>query len=84
MSAVYQLAEEVNSMKIKAQKGKRSIEANEDQSSKGRVHCTIYRLAEEANSVKQFVIIVDHDRINNVPMIKSQEEERTICRRLKA
>jgi hypothetical protein len=23
--------------------------------------------------LKQFVIIVDHDRINNVPMIKSQE-----------
>jgi hypothetical protein len=22
---------------------------------------------------KQFVIIVDHDRINNVPMIKAQE-----------
>jgi hypothetical protein len=25
------------------------------------------------SELKQFVIIVDHDRINNVPMIKSQE-----------
>jgi hypothetical protein len=62
-----------NSMKIKAQKGKHSTKANEDQSSEGRAHCTVYQLAEEANNMKQFMIIVDHDRINNVPMIKSQE-----------
>ena len=73
MSTVYQLTEELNNMKIKAQKGRRSIEENEDQSSKGRAHCTIYHLSKEANNMKKFVIIVDHDRINNVPMIKAQE-----------
>jgi hypothetical protein len=83
MSIVYQLAEETNSMKIKSQKGKCSTEANEDQRSEGRAHCTVYQLAEEANNMKQFMIIVDHDRINNVPMIKSQEEERTIYKRSK-
>jgi hypothetical protein len=56
---------------------------NEDQSSEGRVHCTIYQLVEEANNMNKFMIIVDHDRINNVLMIKSQEEEKKICRRSK-
>jgi hypothetical protein len=73
MSTVYQLAEEANSMKIKDQKGKHSTKVNEDQSLEGRVHCTIYQLVEEVNNMKQFMIIVDHDRINNVPMIKYQE-----------
>jgi hypothetical protein len=73
MSTIYQLAEEVNSIKIKFHKGKHSIEANEDQISEGRAHCTVYQLEEEENNMKQFKIIVDHDRINNVPMIKSQE-----------
>jgi hypothetical protein len=62
-------------MKIKSHKGKHSTKSNEDQSSEGRVHCTVYQLSEEANIMKQFMIIVDHDRIINVPMIKYQEEE---------
>jgi hypothetical protein len=73
MSSIYQLVEEENSMKIKYQKGKHNKKANKDQSSEGREHCTVYQLIEEANNMKKFVIIVDHDRINNVPMIKSQE-----------
>jgi hypothetical protein len=59
MSIVYQLAEETNSMKIKAQKGKHSTKENKDQSSEARAHCTIYQLEEEMNNMKQFMIIVD-------------------------
>jgi hypothetical protein len=49
---------------------RRRSEQYEDQRSEGKAHCTVYQ---KKRYMKKFMIIVDHDRINNVPMIKSQE-----------
>jgi hypothetical protein len=80
MSTVYQLAEDVkqyaeirsvssgggaNSMKIKSSEGKMQYDS--------KIHRICSEEANKDQNMKKFMIIVDHDRINNVPMIKSQE-----------
>jgi hypothetical protein len=63
MSTVYQSAENV----------KQYAEIESVSSGGGANNMQRLMLSRENTVHKQFVIIVDHDRINNVPMIKSQE-----------
>jgi hypothetical protein len=52
---------------------RRRSEQYEDLRLEGRVYCTVYQVAEEANRMKKLVIIFYHDRINIVPIIKARE-----------
>jgi hypothetical protein len=71
MSTVYQLAEDVKQYAEIESISSGGGGAN-SMKIKAQKENALHSISEEANSMKKFMIIVDHDRINN-PMIKSQE-----------